>query len=278
MADAPPLLTRARLRLSLAIAALASIGATAAALLLIAPPDPARAQDRSPEVLDVHGVMLRPFAALDGRWRLATRSDDVSPLYLRMLLAYEDKNFDRHAGIDPLALSRASWQWVRHGRPISGASTISMQTVRLLQPGDHGLLYKLRQIAKALALERSYTKQQILDLYLTLAPFGGNLEGVRAAAWTYFGKEPLHLTAAEAALLVALPQAPAVAGPTGIRKRQGGPAIECFGACSMSEFSRLRQSKQRSASRFPPRVGACPQLLRIWRNKCFRRHAAAVRP
>src|SRR5207253_6746118 len=89
-----------------------------------------------------------------------------------------------------------------------GASTITMQTARLLEPGGHTAADKLRQIAKAIALERHHTKSEILELYLTLAPFSGNLEGVRAASLAYFGKEPRRLTAAEAALLVALPQAP----------------------------------------------------------------------
>src|SRR6266446_3918773 len=83
-----------------------------------------------------------------------------------------------------------------------------MQTARLLEPGGHTIANKLRQITKAIALERNHTKSEILELYLTLAPFGGNLEGVRAASLAYFGKEPRRLTAAEAALLVALPQAP----------------------------------------------------------------------
>jgi penicillin-binding protein 1C len=135
--------------------------------------------------------------------------DQVSPLYLDMLVGYEDRRFYVHPGIDPIALVRAGWQFVLHGRVVSGASTISMQTVRLLdQGGERSLVEKLRQMRSAIALERRYGKSGILKLYLRLAPFGGNLEGVRAASLAYFGKEPKHLTAGEAALLVALPQAP----------------------------------------------------------------------
>ena len=87
-----------------------------------------------------------------------------------MLIAYEDQRFFSHPGVDAVALVRAAWQFVRHGRPVSGASTITMQTVRLLAPGGHGIGYKLRQIVEALALERALSKRDILRLYLTLAP------------------------------------------------------------------------------------------------------------
>src|SRR4029077_16364543 len=94
------------------------------------------------------------------------------------------------------------------GRIVSGASTLTMQTVRLLEPHPRSLVGKLREAAQALALERRMSKEQVGGLYLTLAPFGGNLEGVRAASLAYFGKEPTRLSAAEAALLVAIPRSP----------------------------------------------------------------------
>src|SRR4029077_2036475 len=94
------------------------------------------------------------------------------------------------------------------GRIVSGASTLTMQTVRLLEPHPRSLVGKLREAAQALALERRMSKEQVGGLYLTLAPFGGNLDGVRAASLAYFGKEPARLSAAEAALLVAIPRSP----------------------------------------------------------------------
>ena len=129
----------------------------------------------------------------DGKWRLKATIEDVDPLYLALLKAYEDKRFDSHSGVDPIAVLRAAGQWISHGRIVSGASTLSMQAARLLEP-DHGrrrnIAAKLRQTARALQLEWRYSKAEILSIYLTLAPFGGNIEGVRAASLSYFGGSP----------------------------------------------------------------------------------------
>uniref|UniRef100_UPI003AA81155 transglycosylase domain-containing protein n=1 Tax=Thalassospira alkalitolerans TaxID=1293890 RepID=UPI003AA81155 len=126
-----------------------------------------------------------------------------------MLIAYEDKRFYSHHGVDPLAMLRATAQAVRHGEIISGGSTLTMQVARLLEDSGTGSWRgKLRQIRVALALEAQLSKADILSLYLTLAPYGGNIEGVRAAARIWFDKEPERLTPAQAALLVVLPQSP----------------------------------------------------------------------
>jgi len=190
---------------------LASIG-TAAALAAadrISPPDLSRARDLSVEVRDSDGNLLRAFLANDGTWRLLTRMNDVSTRYIATLKSYEDKRFDSHFGVDPKAAARAFYQYASSGRVRSGASTLTMQVARLLYPQrKRGLVTKMAQALRAVQLEAHYSKSEILDLYLTLAPFGGNIEGVRAASLVYFGKEPKALTAAEAALLVALPQAP----------------------------------------------------------------------
>ena len=170
---------------------------------------PPLAVEMSVEVLDRDGDLLRAYTVADGRWRLALPPDKVDPTYLRMLLAYEDKRFYQHAGVDPRSLTRAILQAVWNGRVVSGGSTLTMQVARLLEEGTTGEVGgKLRQMRVALALERRLSKDQILQLYLHLAPFGGNLEGVRAASISYFGKEPYRLTPAEAALLVAIPQSP----------------------------------------------------------------------
>ncbi len=114
-----------------------------------------------------------------------------------------------HAGVDPLAVGRAALQLLTRGHIVSGGSTITMQLARLMEPRRERSVYaKLRQMVRALQIERELNKDQILDLYLALAPFGGNLEGIRAASIAYFGKEPKRLSLAEAALLVALPQSP----------------------------------------------------------------------
>lgn len=170
---------------------------------------PPLAVEMSIEVLDRDGDLLRAYTVADGRWRLALPPDKVDPLYLRMLLAYEDKRFRDHSGVDPRSMLRAVVQAVWNGRVVSGGSTLTMQVARLLEEGTTGeVAGKLRQMRVALALERRLSKDQILQLYLHLAPFGGNLEGVRAASISYFGKEPRRLTPAEAALLVAIPQSP----------------------------------------------------------------------
>ncbi|PDT18745.1 penicillin-binding protein 1C [Rhizobium sp. J15] len=173
------------------------------------PPPLEKADVVSAEVLDADGQLLRAFATSEGRWRLKTSASDVDPQFLRMLIAYEDQRFYSHGGVDPWALGRASLQFVSNGRIVSGASTLSMQVARLIEPRpERTLSAKLLQLARAVQIERRLTKEQILDLYLTHAPYGGNLEGVRAASLAYFGKEPRRLTVAEAALLVALPQLP----------------------------------------------------------------------
>lgn len=187
-----------------------AIALAAAAMLADAlfPPDLGRAHAISTVVLDAEGAMLRPFETADGKWRLAARIDDVDPRYLTLLRAYEDHRFFDHRGVDPLALLRAAGQWLSAGHVVSGGSTLTMQVARLLEPRPRGIGTKLRQVARAIQLEARYDKREILALYLTLAPFGGNLEGVRAASLAYFGKEPARLSLGEAALLVALPQSP----------------------------------------------------------------------
>ncbi|MGZ3327631.1 MAG: penicillin-binding protein 1C, partial [Xanthobacteraceae bacterium] len=160
-------------------------------------------------VVDRDGKLLRPYITLDGRWRLPASRADVDPRFLRLLLAYEDKRFEAHRGVDPFALGRAVMQLIGQGRIISGASTITMQVARLLEPrSERSFTAKLRQMVRALELERTLSKDEILALYLSVAPYGGNLEGVRAASLAYFGKEPRRLTLGEASLLVALPQSP----------------------------------------------------------------------
>lgn len=165
-------------------------------------------------VADRKGELLRAYPVADGRWRLPVALEQVDPTYLKMLLAYEDKRFRTHSGVDPLAMARAVFQALWNRRVVSGGSTLSMQVARLLEEGSTGSLSgKLRQMRLALALERHLGKDEILQLYLLLAPYGGNIEGVRAASLSWFGKEPSRLTPAEAALLVALPQAPEARRP-----------------------------------------------------------------
>ncbi|MEJ0012038.1 MAG: penicillin-binding protein 1C [Bauldia sp.] len=166
-------------------------------------------------VVDRDGKLLRPFTIVDGRWRLPVKRAEVDKRYLDMLVAYEDRRFSTHDGVDAWALVRAAGQFVlAGGHIVSGGSTLTMQVARLIDDsGTRSVTGKLRQIAIARKLETQFSKGEILDLYLTLAPYGGNIEGIRAASLAYFGKEPGRLTTAEAALLVALPQSPEARRP-----------------------------------------------------------------
>jgi penicillin-binding protein 1C len=175
---------------------------------VLPPPALDRTRSASALVLAADGSILRGFLTPDGKWQLPVEPEAVDPLYRRMLIAAEDRRFERHPGADPIAAGRALFQLGSNRHIVSGASTLTMQTVRLLEPHPRSLIGKLREIAKALALERQMSKREVLRLYLTLAPFGGNLDGVRAASLAYFGKEPTRLSAAEAALLVAVPRSP----------------------------------------------------------------------
>ncbi|MEI7711607.1 MAG: penicillin-binding protein 1C [Rhodospirillales bacterium] len=177
------------------------------------PPDTTRWRYLSPVLLASDGSVLHVATTADGMWRLATRRDAVDPHYLAMLLAAEDRRFLDHPGIDPLAAARAAWQLAPNGRIVSGGSTLTMQVARLLEPHPRSILGKLHDIVRAIQLEARFEKDDILAMYLTLAPFGGNVEGVRAASLAWFGHEPDHLTPGEAAILVALPQRPAALRP-----------------------------------------------------------------
>ena len=186
------------------------LGVFATWIISLGPLPLERARDVSTTIVDRNDKLLRAYAMVDGRWRLPVHArGEVDPTYLDVLLGYEDRRFREHAGVDPLALGRAAVQLITRGHIVSGGSTITMQLARLMEPRRQRSVHaKLRQIVRAIEIERQLTKDQILDLYLALAPFGGNLEGIRAASIAYFGKEPKRLSLAEAALLVALPQSP----------------------------------------------------------------------
>jgi penicillin-binding protein 1C len=177
------------------------------------PPDLRRGERASPVALDRQGRWLRALPVENGRWRIRADLDRTDAEFLRRLTAVEDARFGSHPGVDPLAVARAVASAARTGRISSGASTLSMQTARLLEPRPRTFTAKLIEAARAVQLEARLSKHEILALYLTLAPYGGNLEGVRAASLSYFGHEPSSLTAGEQALLIALPQSPEARRP-----------------------------------------------------------------
>ncbi|MGE0564482.1 MAG: penicillin-binding protein 1C [Pseudolabrys sp.] len=207
------------MRLRVILAGLVSIAVTGALVtawwvVSLGPAPLGKDIDYSRVVLDREGRILRAYTANDGRWRLPATVDQVDPRFLKILFAYEDRRFESHFGVDPLAILRAAAQFTTNGEIVSGASTLTMQVARLLEPRrERNLGAKLRQMVRALQLEHALTKDDILGLYLSIAPYGGNIEGIRAASLSYFGKEPRRLTLGEAALLVALPQSPETRRP-----------------------------------------------------------------
>ncbi|CRM46780.1 Penicillin-binding protein F [Pseudomonas sp. 52 E 6] len=171
-------------------------------------PLPLPQDDLARVVLAEDGTPLWRFADANGVWRYPVQTSEVSPYYLDALLTYEDRWFYQHPGVNPLALVRATWQNLTGARVVSGGSTLSMQVARLLDPHSRTFHGKLRQLWRTAQLEWHLSKEEILNLYLNRAPFGGTLQGVAAASWAYLGKSPSQLTHAEAALLAVLPQAP----------------------------------------------------------------------
>lgn len=224
-------------------ALLAAAALVLAVLLLdrIFPPDLSRLRAAGVEVVDRDGRVLSVLPAPGGVWRLAATVADVPPVLVDLLVAAEDRRFRWHPGVDPLALLRAAAQWVRAGRVVSGGSTLTMQAARLLEPRPRTLRAKAVEILRALQLEARFSKDEILGIWLTLAPQGGNIEGVRAGALAWFGRPVARLDAAEAALLVALARRPAALRPDrhpgaaraardAVLARRGGAAAGLSGA------------------------------------------------
>ena len=172
-------------------------------------------KDVSHSLLASDGTVLEMRLNSRGYWREPIALEDIDPRLVRMLVAYEDKRFYRHGGVDLLALGRAFRNVVTNGRITSGASTLTMQLARLLHPklNTRSINGKIRQMLLAWRLDHQLSKSQVLEAYFTLAPYGGNLEGVVAASRAWFGKTPSRLTLSEIGLLVALPQAPETRRP-----------------------------------------------------------------
>ncbi len=190
---------------------LVAAGACLAVVLWIGCPPPLADAARYPA-----GVILRDRAGQVLRVGLGPGDADCRPHYrasfddwiVQAVIAAEDKRFASHAGVDFGALARAAWQNLSSRRRISGASTLTMQTVRLIRPHRRTWPWKVVESVQALRLERAWSKEEILSQYLNRAPFGSNLVGVEAAAWGWFGKSPRQLNLSEAALLAGLLQSP----------------------------------------------------------------------
>lgn len=172
-------------------------------------PKTTRYTERSVAIYDSENNLIAYNLSADGFLRLKTSVAEVDPLYLKLLLASEDKRFNYHLGVDPIAIARALISNLSSGHVVSGASTISMQVARNLDKSmRYGYFNKFRQALAALYLTATLGREEILNIYLSTVPMGANLEGVKAASLAWFGHLPQHLTPAEAALLVALPRSP----------------------------------------------------------------------
>lgn len=164
-------------------------------------------------IYDKDGKLFAARIAEDGQWRFPP-VDSVPYKYKTALLEFEDRNFYHHPGFNPISLFRAAVQNYRSGKIVSGGSTISMQVIRLAGKGRKRTYpEKVREIALAIKLETRNSKDEILAHYASHAPFGGNVVGLDAAAWRYFGRSPHELSWAEAATLAVLPNAPSLIHP-----------------------------------------------------------------
>lgn len=182
-------------------------------------PDPLFSAPFSSVILDRDGKLLGASIAKDEQWRFPPDAK-IPERFVHAITAYEDRRFFFHPGIDPLAIIRSLWLNIRSGRIVSGASTITMQVIRLSRQGRPRTFWeKLIETALAFRLESALSKTEILALYASHAPFGGNVVGLRAGAWRYFGRAPDKLSWAETAMLAVLPNSPALIHPGRNRER-----------------------------------------------------------
>jgi penicillin-binding protein 1C len=159
-------------------------------------------------VTDNKGEVVHAFLTADQQWRMKTELNEISPLLRTTIIEKEDKYFFRHPGINPIAMSRAFFKNLFRMKRTSGASTITMQVARALEPKRRTYWNKLIEIFRAFQLEWKYSKEEILQLYLNLVPYGGNIQGVKSASLLYFKKNPDHLSLAEIVALSIIPNRP----------------------------------------------------------------------
>jgi penicillin-binding protein 1C len=205
---------RARGPLYLVLLALAALAGLNAAF------PPPEAPPYSVQVLDARGHLLTAYLTDDDKWRLRSRLEHVTPDLMHAIVNKEDKYFLYHPGVNVVAVARAMYSNIVQGRRVSGASTITMQVARLLEPAERNYAVKLREMLRALQLELRYSKRDILELYLSLLPMGGNIEGVAGASYIYFDRPPDKLSLAQSIALAVLPN-----DPNGLRPDRGAAAL-----------------------------------------------------
>ncbi|TLV00043.1 penicillin-binding protein 1C [Dyadobacter luticola] len=165
------------------------------------------------QITDSKGVVIHAFLSKDDKWRLYSSVEEITPLLRKTLIYKEDQFFYYHPGVNPFAIFRAAARNVFSGKRTSGASTITMQVVRLCEPRRRTYLNKLIEIFRSLQMEMHYSKEEILQLYINLVPYGGNIEGIKAASLLYFGKPPQLLSLAEITALTIVPNRPSSLRP-----------------------------------------------------------------
>jgi len=159
-------------------------------------------------ITDNKGQLINAYLTQDQKWRMKTELNEISLLLQKTIIAKEDKYFYSHPGVNPIAVGRAFVKNIFRMKRTSGASTITMQVARALEPGKRNIWSKMREMFRAFQLELKYSKKEILQLYLNLVPYGGNIEGVKSASLLYFNKNPDHLSLAEITALSIIPNRP----------------------------------------------------------------------
>lgn len=172
------------------------------------PIDRLKRRPQSPRVTDRAQREILAITGTDEQWRFPIPLERMNPQLIQATIAAEDERFFQHCGVDPVALLRAICQDISAGKVVSGGSTLTMQVCRMMDNRPRTWQSKIIEMFRSLQLERIYDKNQILETYLNMAPYGRNLRGVQAAAWTWFGKPAADLSLGEAALLAGLPQSP----------------------------------------------------------------------
>ena len=246
-------------RLAIALAALL---AAIFALDRIFPPPLQKASGVSVLISDRDGRPLRAIPTPDSYWRFQADLDEIDPVFVEALLEVEDQRFWSHGGVDWFGMVRAAWSSAKAGRIVSGGSTITMQTARLLEPRPRTIPSKLVEMFRAHQLEARLSKEEILELYLTLAPYGGNIEGIRAASWHYFGREPDRLSDDQIALLIALPQSPEVRRPD--LRPEGAVAGRKAIVAKLERLGYLDEARAREASTSHLPTGEYAFPARAW--------------
>lgn len=176
-------------------------------------PSPLFSEPTSTVLEDHSGTLLSARIATDGQWRFPV-TKHVPDKFVTCIIQFEDRKFYSHPGVNPFALARATIQNIKAKKVKSGGSTLSMQVIRLMRKKqERTFLEKIIEIILALRLELAYSKSEIITLYASYAPFGGNVIGIDAASWRYYGREVEKLSWAEAATLAVLPNAPSLIYP-----------------------------------------------------------------